>query len=542
MNVTYNGTSFSSLGINNPYLLLDESMIYVNGKWINQKDITLEGNITGNFSNINSKQLSLINLFNTDFKTLQVDGADSFDYCRINNISFPASTYENILNYSVSLTSYGDDFNSLNSGILDPVNEISINENEDGIFSVTHNMSARGINRSTAALEAAKSFINNLKGISQYGIGSLRQFNTNINATSYVLKNYVENIDRINGVYSLKEDYLFNSSLNNDIIPTTGILKYTIDYTSGTLDAYATASIKGTIDYDKSFYPDSTALEGIGDLIGLGDLQTQAATVLGSANQIPESFNINVEKNKVAFDVKFTNNVITQPYFDYKLSYKYDKIYSKTIAEITGPVIVKGNLKERNAQLDTFLAGITNIDTYLYGLVNAGYSTWSSVVVGQTYALRQKPTNVSVKRSLPKGTLEISATFDDGVSAANGFTSNSFSISYNPPIDIIYPKPTCTQNGCYMLVDPQIKTLPNISIRADGNVTKGQELNAQANIIALKNIIKGQCASALFGSEIAESENVSVNSNSAALQASIDSTYTSKTSYTIHRPVVRSIT
>jgi hypothetical protein len=542
MNVTYNGTTFSSLGINNPYLLMDENMIYVNGKWINQKDITLEGNITGNFSSINSKQLSLINLFNTDFKTLQVDGADSFDYCRINNIFFPASTYENILNYSVSLTSYGDDFNSLNSGVLDPVNEISINENEDGIFSVTHNMSARGINKSTAALEAAKTFINSLKGISQYGIGSLRQFNTNIDGTNYVLKSYVENIDRINGVYSLKEDYLFNSSLNTDISLTTGIIKYTVDYTSGTLDSYATASVKGTIDYSKDFYPDSTTLDEIGSLIGLGDLENQAATVLGSANQIPESFNINVEKNKVAFDVKFTNNVIIQPYFDYKLSYKYDKIYSKTIAEITGPVIVKGNLKERNTQLDSFLAGIANIETYLYNLTNAGYTLWSSIVVGQTYALRQKPTSLSVKRSLPKGTLEISAIFDDGVSAANGFTSNSFSISYNPPIDIIYPKPTCTQNGCYMLVDPRIKTLPNLSIRADGNVIKGQELSAQANIISLKNTIKSQCATALFSSQIAESENVSVNSNSAALQASIDSAYTSKTTNTIHRTVVRSIT
>jgi hypothetical protein len=93
-----------------------------------------------------------------------------------------------------------------------------------------------------------------------------------------------------------------------------------------------------------------------------------------------------------------------------------------------------------------------------------------------------------------------------------------------------------------MLVDPQIKTLPNLSIRADGNVTKGQELNAQANIIALKNTIKGQCSSALFPSQIAESENVSVNSNSAALQASIDSTYTNNTSNTIHNPVVRSVT
>lgn len=542
MNIRYNGTSFSSLGINNPYVLMDENMIYVNGKWINQKDITLEGNIIGNFSNINSQQLSLINLFNSDFKTLQVDGVDSFDYCRINNISFPASTYENILNYSVSLTSYGNDFNSINSGVLDPINEISINENEDGIFSVTHNMSARGINKSSAALEAAKSFINNLKGISQYGIESLRQFNTDISAANYVLKNYAENIDRINGVYSLKEDYLFNSSSNTDILLNTGILRYTIDYTSGTLDAYATASIKGTIDYDKSFYPDTTTLEGIGNLIGLNTLGSQAATVLGSANQIPESFNFNIEKNKVSFDVKFINNVIPQPYFDYKLSYKYDKIYSKTIAEIAGPVIVKGNLKERNDQLDTFLAAIGNIETYLFGLVNAGYTTWSSIVVGQTYVLRQKPSSLSVKRSLPKGTLEISATFDDGISAYPGFTSNSFSISYNPPIDIIYPKPTCAQNGCYMLVDPAIKTLPVLSIRADGNVAKGQELNAQANIIGLKNLIKAGCATALFGDQIAESENVSVNSNSAALQASIDSTYTSRTATTAHSAVVRSIT
>jgi hypothetical protein len=120
-----------------------------------------------------------------------------------------------------------------------------------------------------------------------------------------------------------------------------------------------------------------------------------------------------------------------------RLSFKYDKIYSKTTIEISGPVIVKGNLKERNDQLDTFLSAISNMETYLYNIVNTDYATWSSTVGANTYILRPRANNLSVRRSLPKGTLEISANFDDGITAAAGFISNNFSVNYNPPLELI---------------------------------------------------------------------------------------------------------
>jgi len=535
MNISYNSTTFNSIGINNPYLLLDENMVYVNKKWINQRNITLQGNITGDYSQITSKQTSLINMFGQDFKTLQVDTLDPFDYCRVNNINFDQSKYQNILNFSISLLSYGDDFNTINSGVLDPVSEINITENANGIFSVSQNVSARGINKSSAALDAAKTFVQNLEGINKYNISSLTQFNTNV-SSSYILKTRVENIDRINGSYAIKADYIFDSSLN-DMTLSAGIAQYTIDFRSGFRDDYATASVKGTIDYNKDYYPDSTDFATYAN----ANFQSKAAGVLGSANAIPETFNINIEKGKLDFDITYINNTITQPYFDYKLSFKYDKIYSKTIIDISGPVIAKGNLKERNIKLDAFLAGIGNPETYLYAIANGAYSAWASAVIGQTYQLRPKANNISVRRSLPKGTLEISASFDDGISAAANFISNSFSVTYNPPLKIYYPKPNCLENGYYILLDPQISTLPITSIKANGLIEKGKESLAESSIKSFESSIRAACINAFAGADVARNENINFNNNASLVQADLQTVYTSKTITTKHTPVVRSV-
>jgi len=538
MNISYNSINFNSIGLENPYLLLDESMVYVNKKWINQRNINLQGMMSGDFNQITTKQTALVNMFSTDFKTLQVDSIPSFTYCKVNNINFPESNYQNILNYSISLLSYGDQFNYINSGVLDPVNEISISENNDGTFVVSHNASARGINKSTSALNAAKNFVNSLKGISQYNIGSLEQFNNELNNSSFVLKNFSESIDRINGSCSIKEDYIFNSNLN-DINPADGILKYSVEYRSGLRDDFATADVRGTIEYDKNVQPDASQ---VSTLANNGTFKSKAEAVLGgSVNAIPESFNINVEKGKLDFNFTYINNVITQPYFDYKLSFKYDKIYSKTVIEISGPVIVKGNLNQRNTQLDAFLAAIPNMETYLYNIVNADYPTWCSAVGANTYILRPTANNLSVRRSLPKGTLEISANFDDGITAWPGFISNSFSINYNPTLELIYPKPNCLQNGYYILLQPDIWTLPNLSIRANGLIALGQESNAEANTKSFEQAIKSACTNALATTEIAKSETISFNNPASLLESSINTAYTSKTKNQKHTPVIRSI-
>lgn len=538
MNISYNSVTFNSIGLENPYLLLDENMVYVNKKWINQRNINLQGMMTGNFNQITTKQTALVNMFSTDFKTLQVDSIPSFTYCKVNNINFPESNYQNILNYSVSLLSYGDQFNYINSGVLDPVNEISINENNDGTFVVSHNASARGINKSTSALNAAKDFVDSLKGISQYNIGSLQQFNNQLDNSSFVLKNFSESIDRINGSCSIKEDYIFNSSLN-DISTADGILKYSVEYRSGLRDDFATADVRGTIEYDKNVQPDASQ---VSTLANNGTFKTKAEAVLGgSVNAIPESFNINAEKGKLDFNFTYINNVIIQPYFDYKLSFRYDKIYSKTVIEISGPVIVKGNLKQRNTQLDTFLAAIPNMETYLYNIVNGDYSTWCSAVGSNVYILRPRANNLSVRRSLPKGTLEISANFDDGITAWPGFISNSFSINYNPTLELIYPKPNCLQNGYYILLQPDIWTLPNLSIRANGLVELGQENNAEANTKSFEQAIKSACTNALAITEIAKNETISFSNPASLLESSINTAYTSKTKNQKHSQVVRSI-
>ena len=54
-------------------------MVYVNRKWINQRNITLQRSITGNYAEINYRQTGLVGLLNQDFKTLQVDNLN-FNY------------------------------------------------------------------------------------------------------------------------------------------------------------------------------------------------------------------------------------------------------------------------------------------------------------------------------------------------------------------------------------------------------------------------------------------------------------------------------
>ena len=143
--------------------------------------IELNGQITGNnFIELQSGQKNLIDIFSQNFKILEIyekNNTNSYDkiydknYIVVKSIDFKESNYNKIVDYSIILESQTFLYN-----VNNPINEFSFSQSIDKT-TLTHKISAEGINTSDSksnALNNAINFVKNYSGL------------LNIPATSFI--------------------------------------------------------------------------------------------------------------------------------------------------------------------------------------------------------------------------------------------------------------------------------------------------------------------------------------------------------------------
>ncbi len=113
---------------------------------------------SANFSDYKADMDSLRTAFHSQFKPIEIseNGNQLFYHsaAKVVSIIFPDSPFIGFYSYQIVL----DCINSYqNSGILEPVDEWTTDEDSNGVISLTHTVSARGVGEN--ALELAKSFV-----------------------------------------------------------------------------------------------------------------------------------------------------------------------------------------------------------------------------------------------------------------------------------------------------------------------------------------------------------------------------------------------
>ncbi|NBP14240.1 hypothetical protein EBU95_07550 [bacterium] len=420
--------------------------VYLNKPWGSEQEITLRGQLTGDFNNLQISQKKIIDIFSKNFKKIEIleknfstntyEVIYEKDNIQVLDISFGESAYNNILDYDINLK-----ISNVKNNVLSPADNFNFDINKDNTISLTHSVSAIGVRSNTAASNALANAINYVNSLS--GLSNIPTYKDK----DFFLVSVKESINRIKSSYSLEETYLAD---NSNLKTIGGINRYTIDISSGIKDLGLKISLQGQMTISKT--GDFNNINNIIDPVGI-----VSGVYQDYFNPIPISYNIqeNRNENAISYTYEFDNINLPNPYVRYNISEQYDNIYKIINKNISAEIYARGNqLKRINS--GTALLDLINLDS----IAGAGFRKIGTEKVNNK----------------DKNTFVVSANFTDKIIPGN-YLEGKYTVTQDIPIDII--KPNLGLNG-YILQEFQVKSFPKTIVRGDfkGNPSSLPGVNA----------------------------------------------------------------
>lgn len=299
------------------------------GWWTSSKSFSLVGEIVGcgaDYSGIIEKQKNLVNNFAQNFKKFQIKEGESVlfnaDCAIVKNINFDESNYAFILPYTVDIEAYDENVFSGQYFVKDPENSFEFVENENDTVSITHTVSAVGINTSLPAIKNATNFVYANTGLKNMPITAFIRMHKN---SSPILTSISETIDRMNGSHSWVENYTFDQAQTGQ-----GLLRYDVsieydkfNFSTATINGTIEAGISGSMDSIRNRYKSLNLWNLAFDIYS-------GCTNSGDLNSIYISSGVdeNLSNKSISFSVSFNNDNSPLVYVNssatYNLSYSTD--------------------------------------------------------------------------------------------------------------------------------------------------------------------------------------------------------------------------
>lgn len=446
--------------------------------------ITLKGQLTGNFYQLQTGQSGILNIFNQNFGSFEIyeetsQGSTVFDKIyeksgiNITSISFEESAYNGMLNYTITLNS-----STMTGNVINPVNQYNFTENKDKTISLSRSLSAQGINTAkypskSNALENAITFVTQNTGLAT--MPTIKFISGD--RGNFYLQNISESIDRLNAIYSVDESYT-SSLLNTE---SSGILKYSIDISSGVAADLLRLSIKGS-------YKGSLG----GNINNLRDSLNVTKLVSGAYssyfNPIPINYSVseNTGENIINFDYSFDNINLPNPYFKYETSIEKDDIEQSIKVDLNASIIARGNKKNR------YLLSTSNqasLNASLFALASGAVSDFKDFT-SDTGSYKLRLQNMEFIDNPNEGVITAKATYDDKPMPSGddpAIADSSFQISVQAPCWYMVGVPAINQRGYYTINDFNITTLPKCTIESTVSIKDG---TSQGSTTAIQNNIK----------------------------------------------------
>jgi len=491
-----------------PYVSLSDQVLNYGDKWGLAQNITLNGQITGcTYQDLYEAQTGLVGVFENSYKNLEVfEGADgqnnqsevfSFSGCSVNDISFSQASYNSVVNYSVNLTSYPSGYTGYFSsayGVLDPVDNISIAEGEDGFGTLNRQVSARGFVTNTvdAAVNNAKNYVQSRTGIAE--VLSVSQVSGFENSGSFtpVLVSVAENLDRLSLTYSVEESYRFsmvtgdvdspaNYSFNNYFITD-----YSTNLSSGAGEDFVKADVQGQI---KAGITGDSGADLVSGLIGKLELLDPYSIVSGKYGQpnslefcrdpLSYSTSYNEESRSLSFNISYDNldfysnvddrYVVNGSFLDATISHSIDELTKTT------EIIVQGNIRSRGSSTEKYNDSLEYLGQLLSDSTPAGNTSAPRIfdfandyytgffTAPIKFSLNEKPTSLIVNAEPLLGEVSISAKFDNKDRFGNT-TDTNFEINYVPYNTAYSYGFSCNDAKKQIAVDANVKRREKASI------------------------------------------------------------------------------
>ena len=519
--IKYNGSSISagygsSATESQPVPFFSESKEMIDigsSRWGQRCNLTLDGQLTGrgnkliniygedpgpnpqaaaSFSDTLTGHLeNLVSRFDSNFKDLSIveDGVEILNYpnCRVDSINFNESTMGSIVDYSISLSSYKNFSGTF--GVLDPVENISYSQQENGLITATFEVSAKGFK--TDAKEAfynAKDFVTNRLILSQTADANdwlipPPKFMGWDGGGNPVLLSRTESIDRINATYGVTENYLIDPSNAGAASAITE--SYSVSWETGLEVDEVNVSVEGTFKGGKEVLFSDLRLQADNTAIGGGTLYANAVAeskVTDLIEQpISKTVNEDTYNNTVSINATFTNNqLLTNTslngiskygavWYDPTVDFDYDNIKEKISVSISGPILTNVSLRKEkwNAIYDYLTNTIyTHADGpagFIRNIANEVYTP----LFGTSYPLHPEPLSLTVAMNENAGTIDLSATFDNRDFFHSQVSDIEYTVNVKPSLPIYSPTPAYNDNGYYIVYDINSKNREKISFQTN---------------------------------------------------------------------------
>lgn len=477
--IFYNGQNPFSGIAPTPLMSRSVKMIDFGNRWGEIQTFTLRGEITGNCNlgtGILAYQQQLLNSFSSNYKTLQIfdDSTQVLDYplVKVGAIDFQESTYAGWpLHFEINLDVYPQTYFSGAYGVLNPKQEVTFNEGEDGIISITHLTSAKGFCTDSSNSNALVNARNWVTGQTGWNAVVAPQFISLFNGT-ICLKEIQENYDRLNAVYSVRETYVSDEYNTN-----VGILRYATDYNFNIENGISNMSVKG--DLKGCLYTDINSLRSSFqsfDIFSEAVNQFNYITNRSDLNSFPITKTIGEDQtNKIiSFDYEYNDDLRPAVYIDYNVAFQYD--YENDIISVEVKADVYSKEAYNSSKWQDVLAVANQIN--LLSIANVEFTKYISTLLPTVSYLSAFPLNpvpVSTSRTDNQFAtfVGLAATYNNRTSPPAGFDVFDYSMNFTPSIHQYKATPELDGLGQYYIFDFSDKTRAsfNLEINAIGSFT-----------------------------------------------------------------------
>jgi len=526
-----------------PYVSKTYTNQFVGGDlWSSGVEVKLEGQIavlpkrdegsTNDYSNLKEQRNLIAKAFagalGKNFQEFTVSGHGTnfiLKNCSVGSVSFGSAAYRGLLSYSVTINGFDASNENVltNLGVQSPVDSWAYSEGEGGVASLTHTISAQGVNDRDGASNAflnAKTFVNSRKGTSDK-IAPF--FIENVHpGSALILTSISENINRLGGSYGITENYSFatnesatTAGLESDIpaMQTANILlTYSLNVNEQQGEGDISVSLSGNVVGSKD---DSVTWEAIKadfksrkfyDLANKAYLNYIRKTIVNlELHKSPVSFSMspNEDAKTIGFNISYDNNELFSKakiknedgaYFDYNVSFSHDNLTDIITISCSGNIKTRAALHKKNlvggALLDEILKDKSKkIRTEVQGLYNKMFPTRVQ------YLINTIPQSVSVSRNIFSGEITYQASFSDKDFPKDSTLKDiNYSLSVVPALQMYKPVDSCLENGHYLIYDLNLKSLREnieVNVEAVAGARNDESFNlGKAEVLATNDILR----------------------------------------------------
>ena len=522
--IIYNNFDFGNQPT--PFLSSQENFIKYGENFGSEEFYTLNGQLTGNnFNELRLEQLKLLSGFSQDFGTFIVKDLQPNEKevlvrsgIKVESINFPQNKYTKVLDYNINFSAYPTHYFNENYGIINPSEVWSFDEGDDGIMSVSHSISAQGIETpQLGSYEKSSSFQNAVNYVKQR-TGSTQNFippHFICKSSDYSLnlESVQETIDRIGGIYSVTENY------SSDLYGNSGILRYSANINSS-VESSTEISIEGRVEGNRN------------DLISITRDRFLSYDWFSVANDFLNkqlgSASINIEplEKNITEDL-FNNNInFSYRFSDKESAEKVKTNLTTTISSGTSTVSVSVNGSITSSADKSIRSGIIQNafdDLKIFDIANGELNSFFEG--NPPKPLNNRVIEESFSRQSSSFQIDFSQTFDDKDRPEEDFFKEvQTSLTFTPSRIKLSSSPLPDKGGLYDTIDLETKTRASLNISLNAVYETGIS-NSMDDLIAVLKDKSNKILTQYGRLQSLNLESLSLNTGSPE-SISLDSVYT----------------